>query len=91
MRDKLIQISGRTYARNPAVDRYQIDISELEDLRMCDIPPQSHLEILGLPQPDGADVEVYGLNPDSLEGLCVYGGVGFRIDSSDVPRTPRIV
>jgi hypothetical protein len=87
MKDQVIQISDRTYARNPEVDRYQININELEDLRMCDIPPKSHLEILGLPMPDGAHVEVYVLNPDNAEGLCVYGGVGFNIDPSHVPRT----
>ena len=43
------------------------DIHELDDLRMCDIPPQSHLEILGLPHPTGAVIEVYGLNTGEVE------------------------
>jgi hypothetical protein len=86
-KEQVIQVSGRTYTRNPDVDRYQIDFHELDDLRMCDIPPQSHLEILGLPHPTGAVIEVYGLNTGELEQLCVYGGVDFRVSPSDVPRT----
>src|SRR5438874_1747067 len=42
-KEQVIQVSGRIYKRNPEVDRYQIDIHELDELRMCDIPPQSHL------------------------------------------------
>lgn len=85
-----INVSGRLYARNPEVDRYQIDVAELDDLRMCDIPPHSHLEITGLPIPTGAELEVYGLNPDDpavYDGLCVYGGVGFRVEPNAVART----
>jgi len=90
MTEAIINVSGRVYTKNPAVDRYQIDVAELGTLRMCDIPPHSHLEIMGLPQPTGADVEVYGLNADDpgiYEGLCVYGGVGFRVEPIDVART----
>lgn len=90
MTEAVIKASGRLYRKNPAVDRYQIDVAELGDLRMCDIPPHSHLEIMGLPQPMGAEVEVYGLNSDDpgiYEELCVYGGVGFRVEPIDVART----
>jgi len=48
-----ISIEGRTYHRNPKVDRYQISYDELGDLRMKDIPRQSHVEIMNLPVPDG--------------------------------------
>ena len=90
MTEAVINASGRLYRKNPAVDRYQIDYAELGDLRMCDIPPHSHLEIMGLPQPVGAEVEVYGLNADDpgiYEELSVYGGVGFRVEPIDVART----
>lgn len=90
MKHPAITVSGRLYTKNPDVDRYQIDVAELDDLRMCDIPPHSHLEIMGLPVQDGAEFEVYGLNMDDpgiYEGLCVYGGVGFRVEPNDVPRT----
>jgi len=82
----VINVSGRIYTKNPDVDRYQIDLQELGDLRMCDIPPRSHLEIMGLPQPAGAEIEVYGLNTGNQADLCVYGGVGFQVDPTDVPR-----
>jgi hypothetical protein len=54
---------------------------------MCDIPPHSHLEILGLPEPNGAsDIECYGLNAGD-EGehghLEVYGGLSFRVGPND--------
>lgn len=86
MQAQVINVSGRIYTKNPDVDRYQIDLHELGDLRMCDIPPHSHLEITGLPQPAGADIEVYGLNTGNPAELCVYGGVGFQVDPTDVPR-----
>lgn len=89
MQPREINISGRIYTRNPDVDRYQIDIRDLGDLRMCEIPPHSHLEIKGLPKPTGAEIEVYGLNPANagdFDGLCVYGGVGFEVDPTDVTR-----
>jgi hypothetical protein len=44
--EREIIIAGRVYRKNPEVDRYQIHINELGDLRMSDIPPHSHLEIL---------------------------------------------
>ena len=88
--DRTITIDGRVYSRNPAVDRYQIDVSELGELRMCDIPPNSHVEILGLPAPKGAwEIEVYGLNSGregDLTNLCVYGGVGFKVTAEEQPR-----
>ncbi|HYK03200.1 MAG TPA: toll/interleukin-1 receptor domain-containing protein [Thermoanaerobaculia bacterium] len=87
---RTITVDGRVYFRNPAVDRYQIDVSELGDLRMRDIPPSSHVEILGLPAPKGAaEIEVYGLNSGregDLTNLSVYGGVGFNVTAAEQPR-----
>ena len=83
-------VSGRVYHKNPQVDRYQIQLDELGDLRMREIPPHSHVEILGIPLPRGAcELEVYGLNagdegePDYLE---VYGGSSFKVDVDDRTR-----
>lgn len=78
------------YARNPAVDRYQIPIDELGDLRMCDIPPLSHVEILGLPQPrDMTSQEVYALHSGTYPkdgSLEVYGGGTFQSDTDGLHR-----
>ncbi len=61
--EREIMTSGRVYRKNPEVDRYQIHLDDLGDLRMRDIPPHSHLEILGLPEPKGVvNMECYGLN-----------------------------
>ena len=82
---RTITISGRVYRKNPEVDRYQIHLDDLGDLRMQDIPPNSHLEILGLPEPRDAEVvEVYGLNNGSE--LSVYGGVSFKVPTGEASR-----
>jgi len=86
----VIEISGRTYSKNPEVDRYQIHINELDSLRMCDIPPASHLEILGLPEPSGAlDLEVFALHSGTYPNagpLEVYGGASFKGSAGDRSR-----
>ena len=85
--EREIIISGRIYRRNPEVDRYQIHLNELGDLRMSDIPPHSHLEILGLPEPkDLVEMECYGLNggsEGSYEDLDVYGGATFKVAADE--------
>lgn len=84
-----IRIAGRTYVKNPSVDRFQVALSELENLRMCDIPPASHLEVLGIPLPDDAiESEVYALHSGDYlsEGsLEVYGGFA----SPQAPRSSK--
>lgn len=79
-----IIIAGRVYRRNPEVDRYQIHLDELGDLRMKDIPPHSHVEILGIAVPrDACELEVFGLNAGEegeSEFLEVYGGVSFKVE-----------
>jgi len=77
-----ITIGSQVHRKNPAVDRYQIRFEDLGDLRMREIPPHSHLEVQGLPQPSGVfDMEVYALNAGDEgehEYLSVYGGASFR-------------
>ena len=69
-----IKIGGRVYRKNPEVDRYQVHIDDLGDLRMNQIPSNSHLEIMGIVAPRDADnLEVYGLH------LELYGGVSFKV------------
>jgi hypothetical protein len=72
MDQPVIEIEGRVYHRNPGVDRYQIPLAELGSLPIRDVPANSHLEILGLPKPDGVSLEFYALNNGS--GLSIYGG-----------------
>ena len=85
-----IEISGRTYSINSEVNRYQIHINELDELRMCDIPPTSHLEILGLPQPKGSfDLEVFALHSGTYPhggSLEIYGGCSFKGSTEDRSR-----
>jgi len=87
--ERTITISGRVYRKNSTVDRYQIPIHELGDLWMRDIPPHSHLEILGLPDPHGAsEIEVYGLNAgdEGEHELSVYGGASFKVPTEERSR-----
>ncbi len=94
--DHQIVISGRIYVRNPEVDRYQIPIEELDTLRMRDIPPRSHLEILRLPEPTGAfDMEVFALHsgtfPEDDSSLEIYGGASFKVEADGPSRIiPRL-
>jgi hypothetical protein len=87
---RAIEISGRIYQKNTEVDRYQIPVDELGDLRMCDTPPCSHLEVLRLPQPTGAyDLEVFALHSDNYQqdgSLEVYGGASFRVSADEKSR-----
>lgn len=87
---RAIMISGRAYRKNPEVDRYQIHLDELGDLRMNEIPPHSHVEILGIPGPSGAcELEVFGLNAGDegeREYLEVYGGASFKVEADQRPR-----
>jgi hypothetical protein len=83
-----IVVGDRVYRKEPAVDRYQIPVHELGDLRMMDIPPHSHLEIIGLPEPCGvSEMECYGLNSgdDGKHELSVYGGAGFQVRPEHAP------
>ncbi len=82
-----IAISGRVYRRNPEVDRFQIPLEDLGELRMMDIPPSSHLEVLGLPAPSGAtEMECYGLNMGDSEAFDVYGGASFVVSAQEEHR-----
>jgi hypothetical protein len=75
-----IIISGHVYRKNPEVDRFQIRLEDLGELRMMDIPPSSHLEIMNLPAPRGASgMECYGVNMGNSEALDVYGGASFIV------------
>lgn len=76
MRPEII-IDGRIYKRNPEVDRYQIPINELGNLKMKDIPISSHLEILDMEIPkDASEYELYGLNNGEFS---VYGGISIEV------------
>jgi len=91
--DSEIRIRGRVYRKNPALDRYQIDLDELGDLRMCDVPGHSHLEVVGLPEPLGAsEVECFALNGGDSgehEFLSVYGGTSYRVPVGERARILR--
>ena len=86
-----ITIGSRTFRKNSEVDRYQIPLDELGDFRMSQIPPHSHVEILGLPEPAGAsEMECYGLNggdEGNHEYLSVYGGASFYVSAEERERT----
>lgn len=61
------------------MDRYQIRLDELGDLRVSETPPHSHVEVLALPEFSGAsEMECHGLNggggEDTSEFLSVYDG-----------------
>lgn len=72
-----IIIDGRIYQRNPEVDRYQIPIHELGNLKMQDIPISSHLEILDMEIPtETREYELYGLNNGEFS---VYGGISIEV------------
>jgi TIR domain len=82
-----IIIGDRVYLINPTVKRYQIPIDELGLLTMREVPPHSHLEILGVAAPAGAyEAEFFVLNSGDLgetEHLSIYGGVGFEVEEKD--------
>jgi hypothetical protein len=73
-------IGDRLYLRNPEVDRFQVPYDELGELRMQDIPRQSHVEIMNLPAPTGVETEFYAVNgsSDTTPYLSVYGGPQIR-------------
>jgi hypothetical protein len=48
-----IRIAPRTYSLNPECNRYQVPLGELDALRMSDIPPHHHPEVMGVPMPAG--------------------------------------
>ncbi len=80
-----IVIDGRSYRRNPSVDRFQIPLNELGNLRMIDIPGRSHLEVLGLPVPVGpAKTECYAVHAGHAgvdgEDFSIYGGVWYTVE-----------
>lgn len=81
--EQYIRIGNRTYGVNAEVERYQIPFGELGDLRVNQIPPHSHIEILGLATPtEGDQANVYGLNAGdsgSNEHLQVYGGISLPV------------
>jgi hypothetical protein len=89
--ERVIQIGGRIYLRHPDVDRYQIPFAELGDLRMGEVPPHSHVEILDLPEPSGAHgVECYAVNggdEGDTKYLSIYGGASFKVALGDRART----
>lgn len=88
--ERTININGRVYRRNPDVDRYQIDLKDLGELCMADIPAHSHLEIMGLPKSEeGFEFEVFGLNGGDEgddEYLEVYGGATITVRNDERSR-----
>jgi hypothetical protein len=78
-----IRVGDRIYPRNPEVNRFQIPLNELGNLRMVDIPAHSHLEVLGLRVPvSGVDCEMWLVNggdDGSDEYLAVYGGASIPV------------
>ena len=82
-RNNTIRIQGRIYHRNPEVDRFQIELNQLGDLRMVDLPAHSHLEVLGIPMPhDGVICEMWVLNAGddgTDKHLAVYGGASLPV------------
>jgi hypothetical protein len=82
-RSDSIRIEDRVYHRNPEVDRFQIDLNDLGELRMADIPAHSHLEVLGIPMPETVfECEVWVVNggdDSSDEYLSVYGGASIAV------------
>lgn len=83
----IIRIGESAYAANPEVDRYQIPLDELRGLRMMDIPPHSHVEVMDMPAPEFAvGTEVFGVNggePGVYDNLSVYGGFGLVSEADD--------
>ena len=68
-----VRIGERTYVENPRVNRYQIPLGELGDLRMMDIPAHSHVEIIDIPAPECAvSAEVFGVNGGGLEPTTTW-------------------
>lgn len=80
-------VSGQVFFKNPEVDRYQVPLGDLGDLRMCDIPCKSHVEITGVSLLDGiSSFELYALHSGDYkdEGtLEVYGGFDLAIPDGD--------
>jgi hypothetical protein len=74
----IIRIGGRTFAMNPECNRYQVPLDQLGSLRMIDIPPHHHLEVLDVPLPTGEiECELWLVNAGDAgtdEQLSVYGG-----------------
>jgi hypothetical protein len=85
-----IQIQDRTYHRNPTVDRFQIELDDLADLRMAEIPAHSHLEILGIPMVvKEFECEMWLVNGGDVgtdEYLSIYGGASIPVTRDTAPR-----
>lgn len=88
-RTNTIQIQDRIYHRK--ADSFHIDLNELGDIRMVDIPAHTHLEVLGIPKPDnGFECNVYVVNggeDGSDEHLSVYGGAHLSVTAETALRT----
>lgn len=89
-----IVIADRVYLRNPTGSSFRIPIDELGGLTMREVPPHSHLEVVGIPVPqDAAEAEIYALNPgdegEVSDQLCVYGGLSYHVEDEDRPRILR--
>lgn len=86
----VIAIEDRTYSLNPECNRYQVPLEELASLRMIDIPPHHHLEVLGVPVPtDQTECELWVLNagdPGEDEHLSVYGGAWIPVTEQNAER-----
>jgi len=86
----VIRIQDRVYALNLECNRYQVPLDELGSLRMIDIPPHHHLEVLGVPVPAG-DIEcelwlVNGGDAGTDEYLSVYGGAWIPVTTETANR-----
>lgn len=93
MHGRDIRIGGRVYRKNPAVDRFQLHLDELGDFRMIEIPPHSTVELLGLPEPQGASemecTAVNGGDQGESEYLTLYGGASFLVGLDERARIIR--
>jgi hypothetical protein len=82
-----ITINGRIYRVNPEEDRYQIPFTELDDIRIRDIPPHSSVEIMGLKKPEEviySEVTITnGVSERELELPSAHGSIKFNITESE--------
>jgi len=85
-----IRIGNRTYSLNPECNRYQVPLEELDALRMIDIPPHHHLEVMGVPMPTGEiECELWLVNAGDEgtdEHLSVYGGAWIPVTPDNAER-----
>ena len=87
----VIRIGDQAYSLNPECNRYQVPLEELGLLRMIDIPPHHHLEVMGVPLPTTAEVAcelwlVNGGDAGTDEHLSVFGGAWISVTPDNAER-----